>query len=104
MAELPKSFSIAETNSEMILENCLNDINYYKISGTLDERRLEKDSEVLVSVNKKIYRAYHTGENGFCLYLKKSDFTEDSASIKVYAANADICVQMLAETVKLPTE
>lgn len=73
-AEFPAKMTVAETNTTAQIEECLNDVNYYKISGTLDRARLATDSQVLVRVGDRVYQAYQTGKDGYCLYLKKADF------------------------------
>jgi len=45
---------------------------------------LETETEILVNVNGVTYRAYHTGEDTFCVYIKK-DVLSLPADIKVFA-------------------
>jgi len=101
-AQLPVSITIAETDSSITVENCMNDIHYYKISGTVDPERLETDSQIHVMVNGILYRAYHTGENGFCLYLKKDTFADASADLQVYIINDFSCLRALSTAIDLP--
>lgn len=100
--ELPDRRILAETQSAVQLENTMFDANYYAISGTVDPERMEAESAVAVSVDGKVYRAYHTGENGYVLYLKKDLFGEDSAKVRVYIVNEDHCVQAVAAELTLP--
>ncbi|MBE6715202.1 MAG: hypothetical protein E7575_08020 [Ruminococcaceae bacterium] len=58
--------------------------NYYEISGTVSRDMLETETEILVNVNGVTYRAYHTGEDTFCVYIKK-DVLSLPADIKVFA-------------------
>ena len=55
-------------------------------------------------MNGKLYRAYQTGEDGYSLYLKQSEFTSASAEVRVYVANGDSCVQVLLTDLELPQE
>ncbi len=71
-AELPNNITITNTDSTITMEECMYDADYYVISGMLDSRRVEEYSNVVVSVNDKIYKAYHTDEYGYTLYLKKN--------------------------------
>lgn len=87
-AELPERIRITETTTTVLVEDCLNDVNYCRISGIIDDARLQADSQVLVGVNDVVYRAYHTGEAGFCLYLKKAALPEDG-QLRVYIVNGD---------------
>ena len=98
--ELPGVYSIRATATTAEIADCLNDMNYYCISGTVDPSCLDTGSEILVWVNGTAYRAYHTGENGFLLYLKKAALTAAEAAVEVYVLD-DTCVQVLAEKISL---
>ena len=100
-AQLPLNFTIASTGTTLQAEESMNAVNYYKLSGTLDEERMETESEVLVCVNGTVYRAYHTGENGYCLYLKKEAVTAP-VDAQVYIVNGDKCTQALSSQLELP--
>lgn len=100
-AVLPQNFTIASTDTTVQVEESMNAVNYYKLSGTLDAERMETASEVLVCVNGTAYRAYHTGENGYCLYLKKEALTAP-ADVQVYIVNEYKCIQALATQLELP--
>jgi len=102
--ELPLTITISQTDTTAQIEPCMNDTNYYKISGTVDPARIRNDSEILVGVDGKVYRAYHTGENGYVLYLKKTEFTDTTADLRVYVVNGDSCIQTLFTALTLPTE
>ena len=101
-AELPTNITISQTDTTVAAESCLNDVNYYKFSGTVEPGLLDSDSQVLVRMDGSVYRAYLTGENGFTLYLKKAAFSQASAAVQVYVTTADSCVQALYTTVDLP--
>lgn len=98
---LPNKLTIAETETTAALTEFEFDMRYWQLGGSLDATRVADDSQVLVSVNGKVYPAYLDGENGYFLYLKKDVLTE-SADVQVYAVTGDTCVQLLAETVELP--
>lgn len=100
--ELPANITIANTNSDVTAEECLYDTNYFTVSGTVDSERITDTSEILVGVGDTLYRAYHTGENGFVLYLKKSDFAEDSLSVDVFAVDGENSARMLSASLALP--
>ncbi|MBE6949502.1 MAG: hypothetical protein E7456_06615 [Ruminococcaceae bacterium] len=100
--ELPAALTIATTDTTVEIEACLNDVNYYKLSGTVDAERIQNNSEILVSVDGKLYRAYQTGEDGYSLYLKQSEFTDALAEVRVYVLNDDGCIQALSVVLNLP--
>lgn len=101
-AELPNKFTIATTDTEILMENTMNDVNYYRISGTVDTQRMEPDSQIVVCIDGTAYRAYHTEENAFLLYLKKAEFAADTVKAQVYILNSDHCVQALETELTLP--
>ena len=91
---------IAKTESDVSVEPCMFDDNYYAISGSVDKTRIETNTEIVVCVNNVMYRAYQSGENSFSLYLKKVGFS-DTADIQVYAVNGDNTVRVLSEVIDL---
>ena len=100
--ELPKKRTLSSTDATAVIENSENNINYYKISGTISEERLEVDSDIIVSVDGVVYKAYQTGENGYMLYLKKSAFNDTSTNVQVYVLNEDGGTRIFAENINLP--
>lgn len=101
-ADLPAKMTISKTDTTVVIENFLNDANYYKLSGTVDGERMQLDSEILVCVDGSLYRAYQTGEDGYALYLKKADFVNAATEVQVYIVNGDSCVQALSTVIDLP--
>lgn len=101
VAELTSNILITKTDSNVSVEPCMYDGDYYVISGTVDEQHIDTRSEIVVCVNDVMYRAYHTGENDFSLYLKKSAFVNNSADIQVYVINGDDSVRVLSEIIDL---
>lgn len=100
-AQLPENLTIAKSNSTIMVEESMNDVNYYKFTGAVDADRLADDSCIWVSVNDNVYRAYLTGENAYLLYLKKDAFTQAQADLRVYVVNGDTCTQVLTQTLAL---
>ena len=101
--ELPNILTIANTETTLKVEECMNDINYYKFTGTVDPYRMQLDSQILVSVGGTVYQAYHTGSGtDFCLYLKKDAVQETSVQVEVYVQRGIKCLQALSTTVDLP--
>ena len=58
---------------DLTIKPFASDAAYYEISGTVNGNLLNTDTDVLAEINGVVYRAYHTGENGFAVYLKKDD-------------------------------
>ena len=101
-AELPVNITIANTDTSIAAAVCQYDANYYTLSGTVDASRYQSDSQILVEINGHIYRAFHTGENGFVLYLKTADCPENAPTAQVYLLNSDHAVELLSTIVELP--
>ena len=99
--ELPDNITIANTASNITMEECIYDAEYYVISGELDEKRVGEHSDIVICVNGKLYKAYHTEEYGYTLYLKKSEFDNKSVSLDVYSVNQNDCIRMLSATLEL---
>lgn len=102
MAERPNNITISKTDTTLVAESALNDANYYKFSGTVDAQRLQTDARILLQVDGTVYRCYQTGEDGYLCYLKKEAFSGTAASVQVYIATEDSCVQALSAKLDLP--
>lgn len=102
LAALPADITIAKTSTTLQAEPCMNDANYYKFTGTLDNARMQTASEVVVRVNGTLYRAYQTGTDGFTFYLKTAEFSQNTADVQVYIVNGNTCLQVLAAKIDLP--
>jgi len=98
--QLPTSILISDTDSTVQVQTSMYSADYYAISGTVDKTRLQNDTQILVCVNGRVYRAYHTGENGYLLYLKKAELTEP-AIVQVYTMTQDSCTQVLSQKPQL---
>lgn len=102
-AELPDVYTIATTATSVQVAVSENHTGYYAFSGTVDPARLTPDANVLVQVNGQTYTAYHTGENGYLLYLKR-DMLPRTADVQVYLVSGAGCLQALSTQLTLPTE
>ncbi len=102
LAELPENILVKDTNTSVSVENCEYDANYYTISGEVDEVAISENSEIYVSVNDSVYRAYHISENGFTAYFKKSELKGENIEIRVYTVTDDECIQTSFDTINLP--
>ncbi len=100
--ELPKNILIKDTNTTVSIQNCDYDANFYTISGEVDEVAISEKSEIYLAINDSIYRAYHTAENGFIVYFKKSELKGKSVEIRVYTVTGNKCIQTSFETINLP--
>ncbi len=100
-ADISSDILITKTESTVSVESCMYDDNYYAVNGSVDKKFINTSSEIIVCVNNVMYRAYHTGENDFSLYLKKSGFTDGAADIQVYVVNGNDSVRVLSEVIAL---
>lgn len=101
-AALPVTIRITDTASTAQVTDCENDMTFFQFSGSIDSDRMQTDSEILVRVNGKTYSAYHTGENGFVLYLKKADFKGETADVQAYIVDGDTAIEVISATLTLP--
>ena len=65
--------STSENNFDVEIKPLEVDFDYYEISGKVDPQLLETDTDIFINVNGTTFKAYHTGDNGFTLYLKKEN-------------------------------
>lgn len=79
----PTAVQVAD-GSQVSVEPLEAAADYYEISGTVSRDMLKTGTEILVNVNGITYRAYHTGEDAFCVYIKK-DALSLPADVKVFA-------------------
>jgi len=63
---------------------------------------MEPDTQVLVSVDDVIYRAYLTGENGYLMYLKTDAVADTAVHVEVYILNPNKCIQAVYTDLELP--
>lgn len=70
-AELPPAEAQIEAEAALRLAPLDYDRDYWQLSGELDPALLEARTQIFVRVNGLAYAAYHTGENGFVLYLRR---------------------------------
>jgi hypothetical protein len=101
-AELTGRITIASTDTSANIEVCENDVNYYRITGTVDAGRILKSSQILVSVGDRVYRAYQTGENDYLLYLRADSLSGTDLAVKVYVLDDSDCTQVLSTELELP--
>ena len=104
VAELSNSLTLAKSETTVQAEEFMFNMNYFQFSGLVDPKRIETDSEILVSVNGTLYRAYQKEDTGFFLYLKKDLFTEPSAEVQVYVADGGRHIQVLNTRIDLPQQ
>lgn len=89
--QLPDRIVIAGTETTLHCEAATADTRYWQISGQIDEAWLQTDTQVVVQVGERCYKAYHTGENGYLLYVKN---TESVENIRIYLMDGDGCTQV----------
>ncbi len=57
---------------------------------------------ILGSMNNTVHRTYQTGENGYSLYLKQTEFADAAISLQVYIVNGASGVKALSTVIDLP--
>lgn len=66
-----------ENGAEISVSAYEGDSNYIMINGMIDDAYIDKNSDIFVCVNDKVYEAFsisdETSDNGFRVYLKKDD-------------------------------
>ena len=85
--KVPQVVESLESDSAISMETLEYDADYYKISGSVEEALLEEETDIIVWINGCYYKAYHTGENGFEIYIKKKDIQNYPVGLKVLTKN-----------------
>ncbi|MCM1297036.1 MAG: hypothetical protein NC311_15970 [Muribaculaceae bacterium] len=80
-----------ETDTKIDISPLEYDSNYYKISGNVDEKLLENETDIIVRLNDTCYEAYHTGENTYELYIKKDTIVSQPLELEVLLRDSENC-------------
>ena len=96
--EMPRAQATEEMEPNVEMATLEYDINYYKITGSVESRFLGKNTDFLVQVNETCYEAMHTGEDSFALYLRKDAVPSPPLEITILTRHDGI-VQRVQNTV-----
>lgn len=88
--EFPTAAEAVESDTSVFLESLEYDFNYYKISGNVEDGLLKEETDIFVCVNGVCRRAYHIGDNGYEVYIKKKEINAWPAEIKVMTEDQGI--------------
>ncbi len=86
---IPQSADVLETDATLDLHKCAFNIDYCEISGEVNDSIMQEKTDIIVQVNQVCYNAYHTGENGFLVYLKKDSLPAFPLDIRVFVKNGE---------------
>lgn len=64
-------------------EASVNDPGYVILRGELAQSALQERTDILVELNGRVYEAFHIGENGFLLYLRRELTVDPAAPLRV---------------------
>lgn len=92
----------SDKTAEFTMTVCQYAPQYLEVRGTVDPDALQLTSRLLVEVEGMVYKAYHTGENGFVIYLDKTLLTEADARIQVYVLDDDVVHRVGEKTLPVP--
>lgn len=74
-------------NTTIAVKSFAFDYNYYEVNGMLDDSVIQERTNVLINIDGTYYEAYHTENNGYAVYVKKTTITELPINIKVVTEN-----------------
>ncbi len=89
--ELPRIEESLESDTTISMESLDYDFNYYKISGELEEAIMKEETDIFVKVNDVCYKAYHTGSNGYEIYVKKEKIQTWPAELEALTEDRGVC-------------
>jgi len=88
---------VLETETTLELGAYSYDSDYYSISGEVPAELLEDSTNIIVEISGKQYYAFHKGENGYELCVKKEDLKDFPINIKVYLLKSGIIEQIKSD-------
>ena len=86
----PQTAGFVESSTTVSIEPLEYDSNYYKISGNVDGALVGEETDIIIQVNDAYYKAYHTGSNGYVVYMKKEDMPSCPVEIEVLTEDQGI--------------
>lgn len=97
--DVPAIGECLETSTTISVNTLEYDMNYYKISGSVDGAYLEYETDIIVRINDTYYEAYHTGENTYELYIKKDEIKNKSLELEVLLKDNEIYKSIYTKTI-----
>lgn len=89
-AEVPLILEETKSDTTISMGSLDFDYNYYKISGSADEKLLNDETDIIVRINGTYYEAYHIGTNDYEVYIPKEDIQTYPVEIQVLTRNQGI--------------
>ncbi len=90
-ADVPNTIASMESDATITMESLDYDFNYYKISGSVEEKLLEEETDIIVGIQGAYYNAYHIGSNQYEVYIKKDEITAYPVEIEVLTKTQNAC-------------
>ena len=95
--ELEKEAKTITSNTSLKMEESIHDVNYWKISGVLDQPFCTEDAQVYVKVKdgqQKVYEAFFVttdqSDYGYQLYLLKDRMQSDTIELEIIVESAGV--------------
>jgi hypothetical protein len=65
------------------IEENMFDPNFWQLSGTIDPKRVQTDTEIVIAIDGMYYKTYDIGSNGFMAYLRKDQYPDSAMSWEI---------------------
>lgn len=95
--DLEEEAKTITSNTSLKMEESINDANYWKISGVLDQSLCTEDAQVYVAVSdgqQKVYEAFSVttdeSDYGYQLYLLKDRIQSDTVELKIIVESGGV--------------
>lgn len=85
------SVQLQESGATISMESLDYDVDYYKVSGSVEEPLLGEETDIVVKINDTYYKSYHIGTNGYEVYIKKEKIQAYPVEIEVLTKDQEIC-------------
>ncbi len=105
-AELPQDISkehVSEGELDLKCRSNSFDPDFLELSGMVPEKLISNDTEILLEVDGRVVKAYHTDTNGFIVYLEKMRMKSDAPKVKVFLKKGEAATE-ICETTILPEQ
>ena len=96
-SELPSKEPVDGKRPELTAEASVYDPSMIRISGVIPEDILSTETEIVLSVDGTGRKVYHTGSNGFMVYLDSSELSGGTCKVQVLLKDG-VAYRMICET------
>lgn len=80
---IPVEEGTPDSSASVKIEENMFDPNFWQLSGTIDPKRVQTDTEIVIAIDGMYYKTYDIGSNGFMAYLRKDQYPDSAMSWEI---------------------